>query len=60
MALVKKLAGIAQSVAAELGLAPEVLATRRDFEQLAEGARDGSVLRGWRRPILGDKLLAAL
>jgi ribonuclease D len=60
MALVKKLAGIAQSVAGELGLAPEVLATRRDFEQLAEGARDGSVLRGWRRPILGDKLLAAL
>jgi len=59
-ALVKKLAGITQAVATELALAPEVLATRRDLEQLAEGARDGAVLRGWRRAILGERLLAAL
>ena len=59
-ALVKKLAGISQAVAAELQLVPEVLATRRDLEQLAEGRRDGAVLRGWRRGTLGERLLAAL
>jgi ribonuclease D len=59
-ALVKKLGGISQSVAHELQLVPEVLATRRDLEQLAEGRRDGAVLRGWRRAILGERLLAAL
>jgi len=47
-------------VAAELNLVPEVLATRRDLEQLADGRRDGAVLRGWRRAMLGERLLAAL
>jgi len=37
-----------------------VLATRRDLEQLAGGARDGAVLHGWRRAVLGEQLLAAL
>ena len=59
-ALVKKLAAITQTVATELAVAPEVLATRRDLEQLAEGVREGAVLRGWRRPLLGERLLAAL
>jgi len=59
-ALVRKLGGIAQSVAQELQLAPEVLATRRDLEQLAAGQRDGAPLRGWRRAVLGERLLAAL
>jgi ribonuclease D len=58
--LLKKLSGIAQAAASELGLAPEVLATRRDLEQLAAGARDGAVLHGWRRAVLGEQLLAAL
>jgi len=59
-ALVRKLGGISQAVAAELGLAPEVLATRRELELLADGRRDGAVLRGWRRSVLGERLLAAL
>jgi ribonuclease D len=59
-ALVKKLGQLSQSVAQELGLVPEVLATRRDLEQLADGHRDGVLLRGWRRAILGERLLAAL
>jgi hypothetical protein len=37
-----------------------VLATRRDLEQLADGRRDGALLNGWRRAILGERLLAAL
>lgn len=59
-ALVRKLGGIAQTVAAELSLVPEVLATRRELELLADGRRDGAVLRGWRRSVLGERLLAAL
>ena len=59
-ALVKKLGGISQAVARELNLVPEVLATRRELEQLAAGRRDGAVLRGWRRAVLGEQLLAAL
>ena len=59
-ALVRKLGGINQAVAAELDLVPEVLATRRELELLADGRRDGAVLRGWRRGVLGERLLAAL
>ena len=59
-ALVRKLGSINQAVAAELGLVPEVLATRRDLELLADGRRDAAPLCGWRRGVLGERLLAAL
>jgi ribonuclease D len=59
-ALLRKLGTISQTVAAELNLVPEVLATRRELELLADGRRDGAVLRGWRRSVLGERLLAAL
>ncbi|MGN6452762.1 MAG: ribonuclease D [Steroidobacteraceae bacterium] len=59
-ALTRKLSSISQATARELNLVPEVLATRRDLEQLADGRRDGAPLRGWRRAVLGERLLAAL
>ncbi|GAC1699442.1 MAG: ribonuclease D [Steroidobacteraceae bacterium] len=59
-ARVKKLSTVSLAVASELNLVPEVLATRRDLEQLADGRRDGALLSGWRRAILGERLLAAL
>jgi ribonuclease D len=59
-ALVKKLASLHQTVATELALAPEILATRRDLEHLADGRQDVPVLSGWRRAVIGEKLLAAL
>ena len=59
-ALMKKLGEIHRAAAAELALSPEVLATRRDLEQIAAGRRDGPVLAGWRRAVLGERLLAAL
>ncbi len=49
MALVKKLGALNQSIALKLGLSPEVLATRKDIESLAEGGRDVAILQGWRR-----------
>jgi ribonuclease D len=59
-ALVRKLAALNQAIAQSLGLSPEVLATRRDIEQLAEGGRNVSVLQGWRRAVVGEPMLAAL
>jgi len=59
-ALVKKLATLNQSIASEVGLSPEVLATRRDLELLADGRRDMQLLRGWRRDVVGERLLASL
>jgi ribonuclease D len=58
--LVKKLSALNQTIAAEVGVSPEVLATRRDLEQLADGNHDAPVLQGWRKAIVGERLLAAL
>jgi ribonuclease D len=59
-ALVKKLSAVNQAVATELGVGPELLATRRDLERLADGDEDIAALRGWRRAVIGEKLLGAL
>jgi ribonuclease D len=59
-ALVKKLGALVQATATELSISPEVLATRRDLERLAEGGRDVPSLQGWRLPVIGAPLLAAL
>jgi ribonuclease D len=59
-ALVKKLGAVNQAAATELGVGPEVLATRRDLERLAEGEKDIAALRGWRRAVIGERLLGAL
>jgi len=59
-ALVRKLSSVSQAVARELDLVPEVLATRRDLELFADGRRESALLRGWRRVVLGERLLAAL
>jgi ribonuclease D len=60
LALVKRLADIASEVAKGLEINAEVLATRRELEKLAAGKRDVSLLRGWRKDVVGEKLLAAL
>jgi len=60
VALVKKLAEIANEAAKALEISAEVLATRRELERLASGRRDGSLLRGWRAEVVGEKLLSAL
>jgi ribonuclease D len=57
---VKKLAQLTQLTGLELGIAPEILATRREMERLVAGARDGGLLSGWRRAVIGERLLGAL
>ena len=60
-ALVTRLQQILRSAAAALELSPEVIATRRDVEALVFKDRgESAVLRGWRRGVVGEKLLAAL
>lgn len=58
-ARIKRLGGIVQRRAAELGVASELLATRRDLESIARGETDAEVLQGWRRDVVGAELLAA-
>ncbi len=60
LATTKRLSELTASVAAELEIGPEVLATRRELEKLAGGRRDVSLLRGWRADVVGKKLLSAL
>jgi len=48
------------AIAAELGIQPEVLATRRELAALARGVRNVPVTTGWRRKVVGEKLLSVL
>jgi ribonuclease D len=58
-ARVAKLQQIVRNEAAALEVSPEVLATRRDVEALVFKDRpESAVLRGWRRAVIGEKLLA--
>lgn len=60
LALVKKLAAIGQATASELNVNPEILVTRRDLERLADGDRGIPALAGWRRTVIGERLLQAM
>ena len=63
MALATRLLQVVRDVAAELDVGAEVLATRKDVEAIAFGtcaADDSPLMHGWRREVVGAKLLAAL
>jgi ribonuclease D len=58
-ALTTRLQQLVRDEATSLGLSPEVLATRRDVEALVFKDRgESAALRGWRRSVIGEKLLA--
>jgi ribonuclease D len=59
-AAIRKLSQVVQQIGRELEMAPEILATRREIERLVAGTRDGAVLQGWRREVVGERLLGAL
>ena len=54
--LVRRLAEAVQQVAGELGIAAEILATRRDLELLARGQPVPALESGWRRETIGERL----
>jgi len=45
------------AIAGELGLAPEVVAPRKELSAMLSGERDLRSLRGWRGSLVGDELL---
>lgn len=58
LARVTKLMAFVRSEAQRLQLAPELLATRRDAEQLVFSGRCDHLLRGWRREVIGERMIA--
>jgi ribonuclease D len=59
-ARLKQLANVVTGVANSLQINTEILATRRDLEQVAGGNPQAPPLCGWRREVIGAALLAAL
>lgn len=59
-ARLKALAATVRRIAEQLQLTPEVLATRRDLQQLVNGDTDVTPLKGWRREVVGNALLSQL
>ncbi len=59
-ARLKQLANVVTGVANSLQINTEILATRRDLEQVASGNPQAAPLCGWRREVIGAALLAAL
>jgi ribonuclease D len=57
---IKKLSTIVSSTADELGISPDLLATRRDITSLIRGDKEIRLLSGWRATIIGEKLLEVL
>jgi ribonuclease D len=58
MALVTKLMSFTRAHAEQLKISPEILATRRDVEQLVFSKRTEHLLQGWRREVIGERLVA--
>jgi ribonuclease D len=57
LARVTKLMNFVRTQAQEQRIAPELLATRRDAEQLVFAGKAESLLKGWRRAVIGERLV---
>jgi ribonuclease D len=59
--LLKTLQATVRDCADELGISPELVASRRELSALVlSGSTDSRVFRGWRRPLIGERLLQLL
>ena len=58
LALVTKLMNFVRGHAHGLEVSPELLATRRDIEQLVFQGKTDHLLTGWRGPAVGERLIA--
>ncbi len=57
VARVSKLMAVVRKQAEEMKIAPELLATRRDVEQLVYSGRARGINSGWRREAIGEQLM---
>ncbi len=60
VAMVTRLMNLARAQAETLKVSPELLATRRDVEQLVFSQRAERLMSGWRKEVIGDQLIAKL
>jgi ribonuclease D len=60
LARTKRLSQVVQAFGQELSIAPEVLATRKDLEDIARGEDAAKTLCGWRAELLAERLRAVL
>jgi ribonuclease D len=58
VALVSRLMNVVRAEAEKLRIAPELLVTRKDIEQLAYSGLSDHLRRGWRREVIGERLIA--
>jgi ribonuclease D len=58
LARVSELLALVRAQAQQLSIAPELLATRRDIEQLVFGGHSEHLMSGWRRTLIGERLRA--
>lgn len=56
---VSKLMKLVRDTAQRIEVSPELLATRRDAEQLVYFAKQEHLQQGWRRTVIGEALIAA-
>ncbi len=56
---VSKLMQLVRNTAEQLQVSPELLATRRDAEQLVYFNKQEALLQGWRKEVIGEALIAA-
>ncbi len=59
-AQLKRLGRVVEEIAKSLAIAPEILATRKDLTAAIRGDLEIRPLSGWRRPVIGEPLLAAV
>jgi ribonuclease D len=60
VARTKRLSQVVQTVSQELAIAPEVLATRKDLEEIARGTDAAQPLQGWRAELFAARLRAVI
>jgi ribonuclease D len=60
LARVSELMAVVRAEAQQLSIAPELLATRRDIEQLVFGGHSEHLMSGWRRTLIGERLHSAV
>lgn len=59
-ARLKALSGIVAAVARDLGIAPEIIAPRKELADAIAGQRHSRMFSGWRGQVLGNRLLEVL
>src|SRR5699024_10048411 len=55
--LVRELSNTVRERAADIEISPSLLANRKQLERLVRGERDLPMLVGWRRRVIGERLL---